>query len=58
MVDLNENHNVKALVVALTGATGAMGGEVLAHLLESKDVSRIVLWSGIRKRAALFSRDL
>lgn len=43
MADLNENHNVKALVVALTGATGAMGGEVLAHLLESKDVSRIVL---------------
>ena len=31
---MNQN---KQIVIALTGATGAMGGEVLAHLLESKN---------------------
>lgn len=33
-IDMNQN---KQIVIALTGATGAMGGEVLAHLLESKN---------------------
>jgi len=58
MVDLNGNHNVKALVVALTGATGAMGGEVLAHLLESKDVSRIVLLVRNPKKGRSFFKRL
>ncbi len=31
------------IVVALTGATGAMGGEVLAHLLDSENISEIRL---------------
>ena len=50
--------NDKSIVVALTGATGAMGGEVLAHLLDSKNISEIRLLVRNPAKARSFFKSL
>ena len=48
----------KKITVALTGATGAMGGEVLAHLLDSKNNFNIRLLARNPKGARGFFKSL
>ena len=43
-------------VIALTGADGAMGGEVLAHLLDSKNnyQLRLFIYNQVKKERPFF----